>query len=399
MARDPQTYLTLVAIGVLVILGLKSALELDRWFDTWSYHLPFAARLWGIVGPDQFDFQHRTSWFAGFTKLGHWLEGGVWALTGRASTASLVSYFSFVALVMASARLLRLSFAMVCFAFLNVPLLGYLIRVTSNDLLDNMFATLMILCAMRWYWCTGKETQAPGTRLYWLGAVVVLGALATYTKFQMVPVVVFTLTAVACRAVYVAWRDLGNGWAFLRWIVLKLLPISMAVFGLVFFFNLKNMVVYAHTPYLSNPFYPITLEGMGLYVPGVVSGDFRNYLAPDHLETMPQPYLWGISMLRDWGGLNPWHLKSGVLGGYGLIYLTFHLVWFMVNALWSTCTHKKTYVAVMLVLTLTTPFLPNAFVLRYYLYWFILLILFNCVMAGGLFSFAPAWRKQYQVVL
>lgn len=41
--------LLFIAGALLLSMGLKAVFDIDRNFDSWAYHLPFAAKLWGII--------------------------------------------------------------------------------------------------------------------------------------------------------------------------------------------------------------------------------------------------------------------------------------------------------------------------------------------------------------
>ena len=49
--------LKLIALTVVVSTFLKSIIDVDRSYDTWVYHLPFAARIWGIVPAQMYAFE------------------------------------------------------------------------------------------------------------------------------------------------------------------------------------------------------------------------------------------------------------------------------------------------------------------------------------------------------
>ena len=44
-----ETVLLLIAIAITSSIFLKAIIDLDINYDPWWYHLPFAARIWGIV--------------------------------------------------------------------------------------------------------------------------------------------------------------------------------------------------------------------------------------------------------------------------------------------------------------------------------------------------------------
>jgi len=63
-----------VSLVLLASMGLKAMVDVDKHWDSWAYHLPFAARLWGIIPPEEYVLgPYWQSWYEGFGLLGEFL--------------------------------------------------------------------------------------------------------------------------------------------------------------------------------------------------------------------------------------------------------------------------------------------------------------------------------------
>ena len=95
-----ERLLQVAALMLLILLGVKAAFDADQSFDSWWYHLPWAARLAGIVSAQEFGFEpiaaHR---FEGFPVLPELLQGLLWRVTGRVESANLLAFGSLLAFI------------------------------------------------------------------------------------------------------------------------------------------------------------------------------------------------------------------------------------------------------------------------------------------------------------
>ena len=106
-----ESWLLAIACLVLLSMGLKAILDVDRNFDTWVYHFPFAAKLWGMIPPDGFVFDgYFESRYHGFGVLGEYLQGFFWFMTGRPESANLVGYFSLILYILFLKRYFKVPF-------------------------------------------------------------------------------------------------------------------------------------------------------------------------------------------------------------------------------------------------------------------------------------------------
>ena len=91
----PALALTRALQALALALGASTLVtavhDVSTTWDVWYYHLPFAARLWGIVPESAFAF-HPTNQarFEGFPLLAERLQGLFWWITGKPEAANLV---------------------------------------------------------------------------------------------------------------------------------------------------------------------------------------------------------------------------------------------------------------------------------------------------------------------
>ena len=108
-----------IAVGTL----LKAWLDVSTTWDVWYYHLPFAARIWGIVPGDAYAFnaqnQHR---YDGFPLLAELVQGLLWAIFRRPEAANLLAFGSLAAYAVFLKRAFRIPLRMATIALMAVPL-------------------------------------------------------------------------------------------------------------------------------------------------------------------------------------------------------------------------------------------------------------------------------------
>src|SRR5678816_2954813 len=80
-----------VALIALATLALRSALRLESQWDTFWYHLPFAAVRGGLSIPYDMNDVRRL-YFEGFPPLPDLLQGILWRLTGSVNATGVVNY-------------------------------------------------------------------------------------------------------------------------------------------------------------------------------------------------------------------------------------------------------------------------------------------------------------------
>jgi hypothetical protein len=166
----------------------------------------------------------------------------------------------------------------------------------------------------------------------------------------------------------------------------KLIAICFLASLIIFFTCVKNIVVY------QNPFYPMKLEVAGIVFNYAEEEDDSMH---SDLKKLPRPIRWGKSLLeigafdprRPW----PWSLgmdfidrqeKTFGLGGYFGGYVVFNLL-VVAYISWKFWRKETKYALIFLFpISLFTSYLPQAYMLRYYMYWMLILVSFNAYLCS-----------------
>jgi hypothetical protein len=378
MPRAFDHALRVVAIALAASLAVAAWHDVSKAWDTWAYHLPFAARMLGIVGSDAYVFSpDNAQRFAGFPLFAEMLQGVLWKITGRPECAAFVALFSLFGLVVYLKRAFGIASHVAFIALLAIPLVQIHATQCYVDLPANVGLTVLLLLVYR-AWVDGSP---PRMKLL-VGAAACAIATAN-AKFQLVPLVLLASAALLLRA----YRDK------------KSLVVFAVALPLVFATPLKNFVVHG------NPVWPVEF-GFGLPY-----AETRYDSAPHWLEHVPRPVRFFLSII-EWN-VDRWSVDQWTppdhpakrMGGFFGAYVIAGLVGLGLAA-WKKRT-RETKVALALFggATLVVSFLPQSHELRYYLFWMLLLVALNLVlwfrdrpmpvtvMALAAFAFV-AWKTQ-----
>ncbi len=257
-------------LGILItlclgVLAIRASVRLeDRW-DTFMYHLPFAAVRGGLNIP----YEMNDKWalaFQGFPPLAHWVQGLFWRVTGSMNATGVVNYVAFVSFLAVCHRKLGAPFYLVAAIALTAPLVLIHTTVSYVDLFGNSWLALGAVCLFYAYYFEKTD------ELWVLGCGTLALAAATWTKYQLVaPVALFIPMYMVVYRPAVFRRHSGR-WRPLFWIL--------------------AVTLIAAAPYLSNwvrfgsPFWPVEVpwfeDLLGLTSDPAVLGDY---------EQLPPPYL------------------------------------------------------------------------------------------------------------
>jgi len=296
-----QRGLDLAAIVLVVAVVARSWTRPLFAYDSWAYHLPFAARLHGIGGgADGFVLDPLSAqYFAGFPLLVEWLQGLLWKLCGTPRAVALVDSLAFVTYLVYARRALALRFAPLAFATLAVPMVaihatsGYIDLVVGCAVAAQAIAGARLLAAVRNAEAPGKGDGA---------AFLVAAAIAGNAKYM-------GLALALTIAVYVAivgWRRGGSRRG-------RLVALAVTAALLASGWAVRNGVRYG------NPVYPVTLRLplVGIELPGE-SAPYRK--EPDYLSALgplghPLGFLLSVTEI-DWlvRGVEPDYSIDGASG-------------------------------------------------------------------------------------
>jgi hypothetical protein len=364
-----------LALGLAIATAYAGLHDVSRAWDVWYYHLPFAARLVGLVGPDAYGF-HATnqSRLDGFPLLVELLQGLAWRVTRRPEGANLVAMASLAIYVAFLRRAFQVPIHLAFLALMAIPLVQ--IHVTSSyvDLPSNLCAAALVLLVVRLY-ATPDEARARRDGL----AIMGLAALTANMRFQLHPLVALAALAAVPRIVPPLWRARDARW-------LALLGLFIPLVGATF---LKNALVH------QNPYYPMRIALGGHVLPGP---DTPYSSSPVFLEHAPRALRFAYSVLeigipplsdgRCWtvDQWAPWDSPALRMGGFFGAYVVFNLAllaWTVARRRVGDRARRARVAGVAFAaFTLVMANVPQSHELRYYLCWMLVLVSTNLWLVG-----------------
>jgi hypothetical protein len=364
---------SLGAAGLLGSIGAAAWHDVSRAWDVWYYHLPFAARLAGVIPAEQYVLHaNNQARFAGFPLLGEALQGALWRVTGRAECANLVAFAAVPLLAWFLSRALRVPWQLGVLSLLAIPLV--LVHATSCyvDLPANASASVVVLLAIRAH-ATRQPLRAPT-----LALAVLAAAMAANMKVMLGPIVLCALAALGVEL----HRQARSAPARAK---LRTAVLALGALCLVFATPLKNAVLHG------NPWYPIRVGLLGHLLPGT---DDPYSSSPPWLQNAPQPLRFLCSLaelgIRPFSSTKRWTVDQWMpdsagnrMGGFFGAYVVVSLGFFAWRA-WRERSRRCRVAAIGFgALTLLIAFMPQSHELRYYMCWMMVLVALNGWLARG----------------
>jgi hypothetical protein len=407
LARAIDLTLGLAAGAVGLLLLARSLLRVDPSWDTWMYHLPFAARLWGIVPPELHVLPpYLEDRYRGVPLLGEWFQGALWWLTGRPETAVLPGVASLALFLWFLRSHLQVPWHLALLGLVAIPLVQIHASTAYVDLPANLAFSVLVLMTWLLYTRPGY-----GTRRNVL-LMLLAAALAGNIKFQLVPLLPVPLGLALARLLWLARGHLGAAVAEAgaAWRVTLGLALGAA---LVFAVPLKNLALHG------NPLYPLQVRVLGITLEGPELLPAEKEMAsihfvPVHLEDAPAAQRWLYSVaevgIRPYTDPRRWtvdqfmpHGSTGtMMGGYAAPYVAFHLVLLAYLAWRLRSPESRAALAVMGLASAVSAVVPQSHELRYTLFWMVALVSLNLVLLGRLEASAgaaPLDRRRVGVAL
>jgi hypothetical protein len=362
--------LNLAAIIVVISIFIKSVIDVDPSYDSWWYHLPFAARIWGIVPATSYAFQDfLEARYDGFPLLAQFLQGFFWVVFQRVQAANLVSFLSLIIFVYFLKLYFQVPLYLSALALLSVPLIQIHATSCYVDLPANVCLSILILMTYLLY---TKRDFLNKRNLF----VIFLAAAGNANiKMQLIPVVFLILCLVGFKLIkQIKARRMQSK------SLLTIVPTIVLAAILIFATPIKNIVFYG------NPFYPLRIEVMGIVL------NHKEALpqdSPDYLKNASRQERWVYSILE----INsaPWSIDQGSknpsqhrMGGFFGAYVVFNLLLF--SYICYRVRRRETLVAVILVtiMSLVASLIPQSHELRYYMFWMISLVSLNLYLVSHL---------------
>ena len=373
--RGLEIILTAIAIVIVTSIFFKAINDLDTNYDVGWYHLPFAARIWGIVPESKFIsenlIEHR---YDGFPLLAHFFQGLFWKLTGHIQTTNLVGYLSLVIYFLFLRTYFRVPLYLSVIAIFTVP--AVLTHATTSlvDLPGNVGVSILMMITYRWF-CQSRLPSRPELLAAFLGA-----AAAANIKPQLQPLVFVIYFVVGLRLIWLYFRHTDPDKRKL-WLTVPLAAIASV---LIFVTPIKNVALYG------NPFYPIKIEIAGIVL--------NHQLTPETYDEGDRPQKWLQSILEintprwtadQWNGGDDRYLDRA--GGFFGAYVVFNLLLLVGLAIRERLQlftkeqsrNATVALATILLVSLIPANFPQSHELRYFMFWMITLVSLNLVVVSS----------------
>jgi hypothetical protein len=393
--RAATRLLQALALALAASTLVAALHDVSAAWDVWYYHLPFAARIGGILPADAYTFHAANqARFAGFPLLGEAMEGLLWRLTGQPQAANLVAFGSVALYALWLRRALGVPLHLTAIALFAIPLVQLHATSCYVDLPANLCVSALILSVFQLWAAKDPPPLAVPWRL------LVPAAIAANMRFQLQPVIAVALLAAAPRVLPPLVRGQGAS----RRIALTTLLV-LAVGATL----LKNAAVH------HNPYYPMKIEVAGLVLPGP-EGVY--HAAPPYLRDAPRAQRWLYSVLevgirplserRRWT-IDQWMPEGSTgcrMGGFFGAYVVLHVALLAWRAARDRARAVRAPALGFALLTAVAASLPQCHELRYYMFWMIVLVSLNLALAcapgrpeGGRLALGAACLAALGVVL
>ena len=345
LPRPARVLLALVAAlaaALVAIVSYRGWVHVSSAWDVWYYHLPFAARLVGLVPPDvvRFDALNEVR-YQSFPRLAELLQGALWSGLGRPEAASLLGPVTCVAVAAHARWVTRTPMGALLVAWIAIPTAQIHMSVPYIDLPANACVTGLVLVVHRAF----VERRPLGPAM--LGSAIALGAVAANMKLMMAPLAALALLALGLRTAWLSSRRglVLGAFAATSPIVLATQLVNLARFG--------------------NPAYPVEVHVLGRTLPWVETP--YTEVSP-RFEPLPQPARFGASLLelglRELGDpfrytVDQWmppHMDGNRMGGFLHVYVVAMLV---LLAVLARGREGKVAAAIFAVLTAVVAVMPQ----------------------------------------
>ena len=366
-----QLALRYTAVLLLASIGLKAIVDVDKNWDVWSYHMPFAGLLWGMSSPETIlfdtDIQVR---FEGFAIFGEFLQGFFWFITGRFESGNLVGFLSLVLYLYFLKTRFNVPIYLSAIALLAVPLVQMHAVSSYVDLPSSLAVAVTIMMTYRLY-ARPDEFGRHDLYLLFLGS-----ACAANMRLKLIPIIFIILCFAVPKLILHHYRDRKPeaGDKYVNFLKLSVLCAALAI---VFATPIKNTLING------NPVYPVKIQ-----IGSITLNHYESMSKSPQIpgQNTPRPVFWLYSIFeflpmslffRDWV-INAWWVWAGTrFGGYFGAYVLFQLIFFVGLVRHIKSRETKIISVIFITMTLVTSIMPASEFLRYYMYWMIVLISIN----------------------
>ena len=380
-----EIILSAIALIIAVSIFLKAIIDIDTNYDVGWYHLPFAARIWGIVPAESFLSEDLIEYrYDGFPLLANFFQGLLWKITGRIQATNLVGYLSLIIYFFFLKTYFKVPLYLSAIAIFTIPTVLIHAATSFVDLPGNIGVSVLMMMTYSFF----KQSRLP--RKGELIVAFIGAAAAVNIKPQLQPLVFLVYWILGIRLIWLYFKHTKSSKRKL-WLTV---PLAVVASGLIFATPIKNVALYG------NPFYPIKIE---------VAGIVLNYkLTPETYDEGNRPQKWLRSILEintprwtadQWNQGNPQYLDRA--GGFFGAYVVFNLlllVGLTITELQQASSQDKprnavTALIIVLLMSLVPANFPQSHELRYFMFWMITLVSLNLYLVTSLQHKVVKWLQ------
>ncbi len=195
----PGVVLTQLCVALAVValadLAVRSAILLDPYgYDSFFYHLPFAAARAGVPLPYDMNDTMRAR-FDAFPPLPELVQGLLWRITGSVNATGVVNFIAFAAFLVYAQKVFRGPIWLVALISLTAPLVLIHTTVDYVDLFGNAWLAIGVSSILFAYLFPQRRSRA-----LVIGALAGL-TLAAWSKYTLVPVVIVVFIGLAVMVI------------------------------------------------------------------------------------------------------------------------------------------------------------------------------------------------------
>ena len=383
-----EIILSAIALVIAVLIFLKAFIDIDPNYDVGWYHLPFAARIWGIVPKSSFLSEAKIEYrYDGFPLLANFLQGLLWKLTGRIQAANLVGYLGLIAYFLFLRSYFQVPLYLSVIAIFTIP--AVLTHATTSfvDLPGNIGVSVLMMMTYSFF----KQSKLPSKKE--LLAAFLGAATAANIKPQLQPLIFLLYWIVGGRLIWLYFKHTSAARRRL-WLTI---PLSLIASVLIFATPIKNVALY------SNPFYPIKIEVAGIVL--------NHKLTPDTYSEGNRPQKWLQSIFEintpswsadQWNRGDTRYLDRA--GGFFGIYVVFNLLLLICLTIGEQLSADKSRNATVALITILLVSLvpanfPQSHELRYFMFWMITLVSLNLGVVAELKDEVTKWLQPKYLAL
>ena len=376
-----EIVLSAIALTVVVSIFIKAIVDVDGNYDVGWYHLPFAARIWGIVPESSFLSEDLIEYrYAGFPLLAHFFQGLLWKLTGRIQATNLVGYLSLIIYFLFLRGYFRVPLYLTAIAIFTIPAVLTHASISLVDLPGNVAVSVVMMMTYHFF-RQSKLPRKDELLITFLGA-----AAAVNTKPQLQPLIFLLYWIVGGRLLWLYFKHT----TFIKRQLWLTISLSIIASILIFATPIKNVVAYG------NPFYPIKIEVAGMVL--------NHKLTPETYGEGNRPQKWLQSVLEintppwsadQWNGGDNQYLDRA--GGFFGLYVVFNLMLLLGLTIRERLSFARSGNAITALLTILLVSLvpanfPQSHELRYFMFWMITLVSLNLSVIAAENESSSPWR-------